>query len=149
MLLPRATLLALTADHPSPAQPITAARGGGEYWLGHCEGFKVQSPEGEVGVVESVVYAADAGRPAYLAVTGGRLLLHTALVPCGEVVSIDARQTRLDVQARPARQSLRTAVANGARRVSHRPAARRQDGRAHDESRGNDPTSGRCVSGGA
>jgi hypothetical protein len=108
MLVPRATLLALTADRPRPAQPITAARMGGDYWLGHCEGFKVQSPEGEVGVVESVVYAADAVRPAYLAVTGGRLLLHTALVPCDQVVSVDARQTRLDVQARPARQSLRT-----------------------------------------
>ena len=111
MLVPRATLLALAADHPPPAQPTIPAGGGGEYWLGHCEGFKVQSPEGQVGVVESVVYDADAGRPAYLAVTGGRLLLHTALVPCGEVVSIDPRQTRLDVQARPARPSLRTTLA--------------------------------------
>lgn len=115
MLLPRATLLALTADRPTPAQPITAARAGGDYWLGHCEGFRVQSPEGEVGVVESVVYAADAGRPTYLAVTGGRLRLRTALVPCSEVVSINARQTRLDVQARPARRSLRTTVAHGTR----------------------------------
>src|SRR5438477_3163850 len=127
MLLPRAMLLALTADHPPPAQPVAAARS--NYWLGHCEGFKVQSPEGDVGVVESVVYAADAGRPAYLAVTGGRLLLHTALVPCGDVVSIDARQTRLDVQARPAQPSLRTTVANRARRVSHRP---RERGRMED-----------------
>jgi len=129
MLLPRATMLALTADHP-PAQTITAAWSGGDYWLGHCEGFAVRSPEGEVGIVESVVYAAaDAARPAYLAVTGGRLLLHTALVPCAEVVSIDARQARLDVQARPARQSLRTAVAEGARRVSHRGAARGEGAR--------------------
>jgi hypothetical protein len=137
MLVPRATLLALTAVRPPPAQSITAARGGGDYWLGHCEGFKVQSPEGEVGVVESVVYATDAGRPAYLAVTGGRLLLRTALVPCGEVVSIDARQTRLDVQARPARRSLRTTVADGARRASHRPAASRVghgSAGAHDQS---------------
>ncbi|MFL5830951.1 MAG: hypothetical protein ACJ76X_13635 [Solirubrobacteraceae bacterium] len=124
MLLPRATLLALTADHPPAAQPTTAARGGGEYWLGHCEGFKVQSPEGEVGIVESVVYAADAAQPAYLTVTGGRLLLHTARVPCGEVVSIDARQTRLNVQARPARRSLRGTMADRVRRASHRPGAR-------------------------
>jgi len=133
MLLPRATLMALTADHPPPAQPITAARGVGDYWLGHCEGFKVQSPEGEVGVVESVVYAADTGRPACLAVTGGRLLLRTELVPCGEVVSIDARQTRLEVQARPARRALRTTLADGARRMSHRPTAGRVgDGETHD-----------------
>jgi hypothetical protein len=134
MLLPRATMLALTADHPPPAQPTTAASGGREYWLGHCEGFKVQSPEGDAGVVESVVYAADATRPAYLAVTGGRLLLHTALVPCAEVVSIDARQTRLDVQARPARPSLRTTVADGARRVSHR----RGSGAVGNENHGQD-----------
>lgn len=129
MLLPRATLLALTADHPPPAQPTAAARRGADYWLGHCEGFKVHSPKGEVGVVESVVYATDAARPAYLAVTGGRLLLHTALVPCAEVVSIDARQARLDVQARPARKSLRTAGADAARRVSGRPAARGEGAR--------------------
>src|SRR5947208_16909082 len=115
MLLPRAMLLALTADHPPPAQPVAAARS--NYWLGHCEGFKVQSPEGEVGVVEAVVHAADAGRPDYLAVTGGRLRLRTALVPCGDVVSIDARRARLDVQARPARRSLRTTVVDGARRM--------------------------------
>jgi len=136
MLLPRATLLALTADHPPPAQPINAGGRGEDYWLGHCEGFKVQSPEGEVGVVESVVYAADAARPAYLAVTGGRLLLRTALVPCGEVVSVDARRTRLDVQARRARRSLRTTLADGARRMSHRPSAssvRYGSGEPHDQ----------------
>jgi len=127
MLLPRATVLALTADHPPPAQPINAGGRGEDYWLGHCEGFNVQSPEGEVGVVESVVYATDPARPAYLAVTGGRLLLRTALVPCGDVVSIDARQTRLGVQARPARRSLRATVADGARRVSHRAGS--EDGR--------------------
>ena len=89
MRLPRATILALTADRASPTQPLAANRADGEYWLGHCEGFTVQSPQGQVGVVESVVYAADAPRPAYLAVTSGWLRLHTALVPCGEVVSVD------------------------------------------------------------
>ena len=124
MLLPRTTLLALTADRPPPAQPTTTRAGGG-YWLGHCEGFNVRSPEGAVGVVESVVYAVDVGRPAYLAVTGGRLRLRTALVPCDDVVSIDARQTRLDLQARPARPSLRTTLADRVRHVSHRPTTRR------------------------
>jgi len=136
MLVPSATLLALTADHPPPARPLDAGRRGGDYWLGHCEGFKVQSPEGEVGVVESVVFAAGAARPAYLAVTGGRVLLRTALVPCAEVVSIDARRTRLDVQARPARRSLRTTLADGARQMSHRPAGGRVgygSGETHDQ----------------
>jgi hypothetical protein len=135
MLLPHATLLALTADHPPPV-PMNADRRGGEYWLDHCEGFEVQSPEGKVGVVESVVYAADTERPAYLAVTGGRLLLRTAFVPCGDVVSIDARETRLDVRARPARRSVRTTLADGARRMSHRPTAssvRYGSGGTHDQ----------------
>ena len=79
-----------------------------------------------------MVYAADAGRPTYLAVTGGRLRLRTTLVPCSEVVSINARQTRLDVQARPARRSLRTTVADGARQVSPHPAARGSIEHAHD-----------------
>ena len=55
MLLPRAMMLALTADCPPPAQPVTA---------------RVGSPEGEVGVVESVVYAADTRRPAAYADEG-------------------------------------------------------------------------------
>jgi hypothetical protein len=121
MLIPRATLLALTADQ-APPQPIATADPDGDYWLGHCEGFRVETPHGGLGIVESVVYASR--EPAYLAVTSGWLLLHTELVPCSDVVSIDARHTRLDVPARPARRSLSTTVADGARRVSHRRGSR-------------------------
>src|SRR6266567_1312073 len=120
MRLPRATLLALTADRPTALEPIVARRRDGGYWLSHCEGFKVESPQGQVGVVESVVYAGNEPRPRYLAVASGRFVLHTELVPCGDVVSIDPRETRLTVRAGPARPSLRATVAGNARRASHR-----------------------------
>jgi|KBSMisStandDraft_5_1062788.scaffolds.fasta_scaffold517814_2 hypothetical protein len=127
MLLPRATMLALTADRPSPAQPVTASGECGEYWLGHCKGFRVGSPEGEVGVVEFVVYAAGAGRPAFLAVTGGRLLLHTRLCRAARWCrSMSAKRVsrcgpgRRESRFDPCRQT--------ARREPDRPGAGRQVG---------------------
>jgi hypothetical protein len=103
MRLPRTTLLALTVDRPAALQPPTTHAEDRRYWLSHCEGFQVDSPEGRVGVVESVVYATSDRRPAYLAVVSGRLLLRTTLVPCGEVVSIQPREARLNLRSRPSR----------------------------------------------
>lgn len=81
--------------------------------MGHCKGFRVGSPEGEVGVVDSVVYAADAGGPAFLAVTDGRLLLHTRLCRAPRWCRSNVRQARLEVRARPARKSFRSVPADG------------------------------------
>lgn len=127
MLLPRVTTLALTADRPPPAQPVTASGEFGEYWLGHCKGFRVGSPEGEVGVVDSVAYAAGAGRPAFLAVTGGRLLLHTRLCRAARWCrSMSAKRVsrcgpgRRESRFDPCRQT--------ARREPDRPGAGRQGG---------------------
>jgi hypothetical protein len=113
MLLPRVTTLALTADRPPPAQPVTASGEFGEYWLGHCNGFRVGSPEGEVGVVDSVVYAADAGGPCVPGGDGRAVAAAYAVMPCAKVVSIDVRQARLEVRARPARKSFRSVPADG------------------------------------
>jgi len=66
MRLPRGTRL-LSADSSPPPQATTGSRQDGGYWLSHCEGFAVDSPQGLVGVVESMVYASDQGQPAYLA----------------------------------------------------------------------------------
>jgi len=127
MLLARATMLALTADRPPPAQPATASGEFGEDWLGHCKGFRVGSPEGEVGVVDSVVYAAGAGRPAFLAVTGGRLLLHMRLCRAARWCrSMSAKRVsrcgpgRRESRFDPCRQT--------ARREPDRPGAGRQVG---------------------
>jgi hypothetical protein len=64
-----------------------------EYWLGHCEGFRVDSPEGRVGVVEAVMGEED--EPAALAVRGGLFMLRTVFVPIDEVASIDPRAERI------------------------------------------------------
>jgi hypothetical protein len=41
-----------------------------DYWLGHCEGFRVDSCEGRLGFVEAVLGDDETGRPATLLVRG-------------------------------------------------------------------------------
>ncbi len=42
-----------------------------EYWLGRCEGFRVDSQDGRLGFVEAVLDLDETGRPATLLVRGG------------------------------------------------------------------------------
>ena len=84
-------------------------------------------PDGDVDVVETVVYAAGAGRLAFLAVTGGRLLLHTPLCrPARWCRSMPAK-ARLEVRATPERSRF-DPCRQTARREPDRPGAGRQVG---------------------
>jgi hypothetical protein len=59
-----------------------------DYWLRRCNGFRVDTPEGRVGVVEEVRYASRCDRPDVIAVRAGlfgRLLL---IIPVAEVAWI-------------------------------------------------------------
>lgn len=42
-----------------------------EYWLGRCEGFRVDSQEGHLGFVEAVLPGDEEEQPATLLVRGG------------------------------------------------------------------------------
>jgi hypothetical protein len=42
-----------------------------EYWLDHCEGFGVESPQGRIGWVDEIVRAAESDEPVALIVRGG------------------------------------------------------------------------------
>lgn len=64
-----------------------------EYWLGHCEGFRVDSPEGRVGIVEAIMGPQE--EPTALAVRGGLFTLRTVYVPVDDVVSIDPPARRI------------------------------------------------------
>ncbi|HEY4347105.1 MAG TPA: hypothetical protein VGM80_05905 [Gaiellaceae bacterium] len=70
-----------------------------DYWLGHCEGFRVESPSGKIGTVESVVYGKLSGRPEQLAVCYGTLRLRTKLIAVDDVAVIRPRDLRLRIRA--------------------------------------------------
>jgi len=66
------------------------------YWLSHCHGFRVESPSGRIGVVETVLCGAD-GEARRLAVRGGLFGHRLALVPVESVERVEPRQGRLVV----------------------------------------------------
>jgi hypothetical protein len=61
-----------------------------DYRLRRCQGFRVDSPEGRVGVVEEVRYRSRCDRPDLIAVRAGRLGRLLLIVPVGEVAEIVA-----------------------------------------------------------
>ena len=69
------------------------------YWLGHCEGFRVDGPEGRVGIVEAVLGEEDA--PTKLAVREGLFALRTVYVPIEEVAEIQPRAERILLRRTP------------------------------------------------
>ena len=70
-----------------------------DYWLGHCEGFRVDGPEGRVGVVEAVLGHED--EPTTLAVREGLFALRTVYVPIEQVADIDPRAERIVLRVEP------------------------------------------------
>jgi hypothetical protein len=96
-LLPRSLLLALTSREPErgtgTSPPVDE-----EYWLGHCEGFRVVGPEGQIGVVDHLVYRSRADRPDIVAVTSGLWRARTAEVAVADVVEVWPAQARLVVR---------------------------------------------------
>jgi hypothetical protein len=70
-----------------PTQPRGFDRA---YWLGHCEGYRVDAADGRLGFVEEV-RPAPAGEPTMLAVRAGRLGRRLLLVPDSEVAFIVPR----------------------------------------------------------
>jgi hypothetical protein len=67
---------------------------GRDYWLAHCEGYKVQSPIRGLGIVEEIIPPAD-DRPSLLAVRGGLLGRRRILVPTSDVALVVPRAMRL------------------------------------------------------
>jgi len=86
------TLSGTTARQASPAPNGSFDR---DYWLGHCEGYRVDGVEGRIGFVDAVRVQRGA---AVLAVRAGRLGRRILLVPAEEVVFIVPRAGRLWLQ---------------------------------------------------
>jgi hypothetical protein len=65
------------------------------YWLTHCEGFRVDTGEGRLGVVETVLRGAHPTDDTQLAVRAGRFGRRTVLVPLSAVAFIVPRAERI------------------------------------------------------
>lgn len=92
---------------PGPRRTVELRRGADDCDLGlrRCEGFAVDTPLGELGVVEGVRYASSTERPDELEVRVGRVWSQVVLVPVADVeqVSLDDECVRLRRDPRPHR----------------------------------------------
>ncbi|MBD0317555.1 MAG: hypothetical protein ICV71_03455 [Thermoleophilia bacterium] len=79
---------------------------GSREWLLRCEGFRVDGPEGLVGIVVRVVYEHSTrwDRPSALAVRGAS---GEVLVPIDAVEHVDPVEGRISVRGRGTRRASR------------------------------------------
>jgi hypothetical protein len=74
---------------------VKAAAFDRDYWLGHCEGYRVDASDGRLGFVEEIRPRADSGGAATLVVRAGRLGRRLLVVPVDEVAFIIPRAERI------------------------------------------------------
>jgi hypothetical protein len=85
----------VTVTHPDTDRRFWSR----DYWLGRCEGFRVDGPEGRVGVVSAVLGHED--EPTMLAVREGLFALRTVYVPIEQVAEVQPRAERIVLRSRP------------------------------------------------
>ena len=66
-----------------------------DYWLAHCEGFRVEEPRRRLGIVEEVLAQPNGGEGVALAVRGGVLGRRLTLVPRQDVSFVVPRAKRV------------------------------------------------------
>jgi hypothetical protein len=91
-----------------------------DYWLSHCEGFRVSRSGRRLGFVDKVLQPYFGASPV-LAVRGGFLGRRMHFVPAGEVFAIVPRDLRLWLVSTPpaaAERSLRPRLADDLRPAS-------------------------------
>jgi hypothetical protein len=77
------------------------------YWLGRCEGFRVESPDGPIGFVEEVLGSEP---PQALVIRAGRFGTRLLIVSLDEVVAFRPSEERIVLRGSP--QILRSAPLN-------------------------------------
>jgi hypothetical protein len=85
--------------------PMQHASGGSDgveddYWLSHCEGYRVESSGGRIGLVEEVRRAADNGQAESLAVLAGIRGLRRLVIPVSEIALVVPHDERLVLKER-------------------------------------------------
>jgi hypothetical protein len=86
-----------------------------DYRLCRCEGFRVDSPGGRVGVVEEVHFHSRIDRPDALAVRTG-FLGRPLLIPVDDVAEVSFREERVVLVRAPQRNELGRRLAGLAKR---------------------------------
>ena len=76
------------------AKPPSVDGDSAAYWLSTCEGFRVDSKDGRVGIVEEVRFSST-DRPEALAVRTGLFRLRLAIVPVDEVERVSPQAKRI------------------------------------------------------
>ena len=69
-----------------------------DYWLGRCEGYRVESARRRIGIVESMTFVSRADRPDALVLRTGFLRRKPLVVPITDVVEIIPRELRIVVR---------------------------------------------------
>ena len=87
----------MACGRPRPSGAATDV----DYWLRRCDGFRVHSPEGRVGVVEEVRYASRCDRPDVIAVRAGLLGRLLLIVPVAAIAEILPREERIVLHGSP------------------------------------------------
>ena len=71
------------------------------YWLSHCEGYLVETPNGRIGTVENVRFGKRLDRPDELLVRQGTIRRHLVWIATDEVAVINPRELRLRLKGMP------------------------------------------------
>jgi len=85
----------VTMRRPQEAHAIDT-----DYWLAHCDGYRVEVEGGRLGLVEEV-RRAPSGQAATLVVRGGKLGLRRLIVPAEEVALLVPRAERVVLRSPP------------------------------------------------
>jgi hypothetical protein len=91
----RPTKLAREPHEGREPHAETARRVDRDYWLRHCEGFRVDGSEGRLGFVEEVLARTEGPREPILAVRAGRLGRRRLLISSTEIAFVVPRAQRI------------------------------------------------------
>jgi hypothetical protein len=104
--------------------PRVNAWPGREYWLCRCEGFRVDSQRGRLGLVDGLQFGTRVDLPDVLEVRGGFFGKRVLLIPVRQVQEIDGEAERIVVRdERPPPRHLYTDVLERLHAARGRPSA--------------------------
>jgi hypothetical protein len=92
-----------------------------DYWLGHCQGYRVDSPSGRVGIVDDVLFRTDLLRPDTILIRSGLFGTHLTPVPIDDVVEIAPRTEQIMLRDRPGEPQQRLGTSHFMSRLMERP----------------------------
>ena len=87
-------------QRPKPPVDVLQSRpgidgGDRDYWLAHCEGYRVDGSEGRIGFVEEVRVGAEHPRQTVLVVRAGRLGRRLLIVSATDAAFVVPREERI------------------------------------------------------